>query len=403
MTSHGPSRVQAHPFSRAITALLRPSDLASARSDRPNAGPASSRSVWPPVLVVLVLVAPAAWALSLAVAAPPAPIGPGVDRASAGAGPGTALLAAAERSLASGAAGAGGSPARAAHPANLAPGWNQTALSGSQPSQRAAAALAYDPVLNTTVLFGGYDPSDLALGDTWEFNGGTWTSLGFGPSTSPPARWNANFVFDPADGYLVLHGGRNTTQFFNDTWSYSGTGWSRITSTLTPPAGYGTMTYDAKDGYVLLYGAAQGNLPSSPGGGWSDLTVTWKFLAGQWTNLTANVTGTPPATIVAAMAYDPVDGYALLFGGETAAQADSSCPFVAGLTWSYANGTWTNRTPGSSANVPGGAGGIATTALTYDPSLHALVLFGGEVDQGGACGPYGDTWEYAHGNWTNLT
>src|SRR5690242_347699 len=51
---------------------------------------------------------------------------------------------------------------------------------------RSDHAMAYDPARNRLVLFGGFDSA--VLGDTWEWDGQSWTRLT--PSTSPPVRYS---------------------------------------------------------------------------------------------------------------------------------------------------------------------------------------------------------------------
>jgi hypothetical protein len=54
-------------------------------------------------------------------------------------------------------------------------GWTQLAIPG--PSPRGSPALAYDPGRGVWVLYGGFDATGAELGDTWEFDGSTWTCV----------------------------------------------------------------------------------------------------------------------------------------------------------------------------------------------------------------------------------
>ena len=65
--------------------------------------------------------------------------------------------------------------------------------------------MAYDPAIGQLVLFGGVGANGNALGDTWTYNGTTWTLQS--PPTSPGARALASMDYDPALGQLVLFGG----------------------------------------------------------------------------------------------------------------------------------------------------------------------------------------------------
>ncbi len=74
-------------------------------------------------------------------------------------------------------------------PAGPPPNWKKL-LPGVSPSARAAHAMAYDPVSKKVVLFGGYDATSY-LGDTWSFDGTTWTREmpQVSPPPAPPPRW----------------------------------------------------------------------------------------------------------------------------------------------------------------------------------------------------------------------
>src|SRR5262245_20663037 len=76
-------------------------------------------------------------------------------------------------------AGAGPAAATAAAPSNPGP----SVL--ASPSARYAAQMDYDAATGNIVLFGGATRGGVD-GDTWTFNGTTWTQLS--PSTSPAAR-----------------------------------------------------------------------------------------------------------------------------------------------------------------------------------------------------------------------
>ncbi|MCI4345975.1 MAG: hypothetical protein L3K07_04405, partial [Thermoplasmata archaeon] len=109
-----------------------------------------------------------------------------------------------------------------------------------------------------------------------------------------------------------------------------------------------------------------------------------------WSNLSGIVSGAPAGQIAEALAWDPSDGYVLLFGGENLAS------FAQSITWSYANGTWTNLT----SLVTGTPPPLVAPELAYDPSSHTLIEFGG---QGITNVPSGATWSYHNRTWTNLS
>src|SRR5689334_18573738 len=83
--------------------------------------------------------------------------------------------------------------------------WSQhTTATG--PSARSGAAMAYDPATGDVVLFGGKS-GNVALSDTWLWNGSTWTEVLL--STKPPPLFFASMAYDATTGNVVLFGGEN--------------------------------------------------------------------------------------------------------------------------------------------------------------------------------------------------
>lgn len=211
--------------------------------------------------------------------------------------------------------------------------------SANSPGARYDAMMAYDSSDNYVVLFGGYGCSTgsscttVFLQDTWEFVGGTWTELS--PTNYPPTREAGSMAYDTADGYLMLFGGFGCTSggscgtnavAFQDTWEFKAGDWTQL-SPSTPPGTreLAAMTYDAADGYVVMFGGFGCNT------GTCDPYVaqqdTWKFEGGQWTELYP--ASSPSALYHASIAFDTADNYTVLFGGENAGST-----FVDD-TWAY--------------------------------------------------------------------
>lgn len=90
-----------------------------------------------------------------------------------------------------------------------------------------------------------------------------------------------------------------------------------------------------------------------------------------------------------ALAYDPVDGYVVLFGGAISLSAPTG---FAADTWTYAKGLWTEIHP-ATAPSPRGFPGFA-----YDAKDHYMLLYGGA----NTTNIYSDTWSFAGGKWTKL-
>ena len=103
------------------------------------------------------------------------------------------------------------------------------------PPRRAYHGLAYDPVLQAVVLFGGEGLEAGACGaawtsycsDTWTWDGDVWEEL---PTTDPPpARTDPALAYDEVSRKLILHGGLGFTwgvcgpegtPLCSDTWTY---------------------------------------------------------------------------------------------------------------------------------------------------------------------------------------
>jgi hypothetical protein len=77
--------------------------------------------------------------------------------------------------------------------------------------------MAYDAATGKVVLFGGWTPSG-ALGDTWTWDGSTWTRQA--SAVSPPARRSAAMADDAATGNVVLFGGSDCCGQLDSTWTW---------------------------------------------------------------------------------------------------------------------------------------------------------------------------------------
>ncbi|TMF06213.1 MAG: hypothetical protein E6I42_02875 [Chloroflexi bacterium] len=71
------------------------------------------------------------------------------------------------------------------------------------------------------LLYGGRtDGGD--VGDTWAWDGTTWTRLA--PAQSPSPRTGAAATFDPVRHVVLLFGGSTGS---DETWTWNGQGWRR--------------------------------------------------------------------------------------------------------------------------------------------------------------------------------
>jgi len=105
----------------------------------------------------------------------------------------------------------------------------------------------------------------------------TWTQKF--PSTSPPARYNHAMAFDSVRGQVVLFGGTDETQNLRqvrDTWVWDGTNWTQKFPSTSPPARENhAMAFDPVRGVVVLFGGV--------GTSGSTMNDTWVWDGLTWT------------------------------------------------------------------------------------------------------------------------
>ncbi|HEV2450173.1 MAG TPA: PKD domain-containing protein [Thermoplasmata archaeon] len=256
-------------------------------------------------------------------------------------------------------------------------GWFN-ATNRTAPSSRELPAIAYDPLDNVTVLFGGgIGAGDIIYNDTWVFAGGVWTRIH--PSVTPPAREGAGLVWDAHDGYLLMFGGIHPSpysSFLSDTWAFAGGQWRQLSPAQAPSARWVfAMTYDAADQGVLLFG----------GGNFAPLGDTWLFQNGEWTRLTEAVS--PTWRSDSCLVFDPLLNESVLFGGTGNSTS-------LGDTWAFGGDVW--RPVVSPINPPN----ATDNAMAYDPLLGAVVM-----TTGGTLVPEPTALTYAFNatGWVNLT
>ena len=104
------------------------------------------------------------------------------------------------------------------------------------------------------------------------------------------------------------------------------------------------MAYDAVDGYAVLFGGFECT-PTVDCGGY--LNDTWAYSNGVWTNLTTTASIAPPFRPGSEMVWDGADGYVLLVT-------------TTNTTWSFVGGVW------SEIVTSNGPGNRYLPGLAYD-------------------------------------
>jgi hypothetical protein len=127
-----------------------------------------------------------------------------------------------------------------------------------RPSVRYGAAMAFDSSRSRTVLFGGWR-ADVGgrLSDTWEWDGTDWTQIS--AAVSPYQRWASSMAFDPVRNRTILFGGDHFQPYelgdTNDTWEWDGTTWVRDWTDAAPSVRAGqSIAYDSAIGRMVLFG-----------------------------------------------------------------------------------------------------------------------------------------------------
>jgi hypothetical protein len=179
----------------------------------------------------------------------------------------------------------------------------------SEPSPRTGVSLAYDAAAAVTVLFGGRDSTERA--DTWVWNGALWNNV-TPAGTSPDPRYDHGVAYDSLRKRVVLFGGRVGTgsSALGDTWEWNGSTWSNKTpASNNPPARFGhQLAFDARRGRVVLFGGWLGGFPNTL------MDDTWEWDGTSWEKITPQSVS-PRARRDHMLAYDDVRGRVVLFSG----------------------------------------------------------------------------------------
>jgi hypothetical protein len=232
------------------------------------------------------------------------------------------------------------------------------------PSSRYGAAMAFDPVNEQLILFGGFggDDGNSFLSDTWSWTGDDWVHLH--PAAHPSRRFDPVAAADAATG-LVLFGGYDGTQVLGDTWQWTGSTWSPVaTDAAPPPRTDAAFSDDGARGDLVLFGGY---------GSSASLDDTWRWTGTEWIDAAPAHAPTPRRGM--SMAFDPVIAEVVLFGGYDSLTTSYQ------QTWTWDGVDWTQQLAQHSPNRRSGG------ALAFDAATQNLVLFGGDAGLA-----YGDTW-----------
>jgi hypothetical protein len=159
--------------------------------------------------------------------------------------------------------------------------WHNLTLS-VHPPPLLAPALAYDPAESGIILFGGATPSKgaefgLDLEQTWEYTRGAWRNLtAQAHGTAPDGRILASMAYDPVQQYLVLFGGWNTTSgaLYGDTWVFVDGFWALQYVSPSPSSAIigASMISTTNNSGLFFFGGIVGDYTS-----YRSTNATWVF------------------------------------------------------------------------------------------------------------------------------
>ncbi len=133
--------------------------------------------------------------------------------------------------------------------------WTQVSTATSPPP-RQQHAMAFDVKRGVIVVFGGNAAvgTNALLRDTWEFDGTSWTNRTL--ATGPSARAGHAMAYDPIRQRVLVFGGDVGSTTLDDLWSWDGTAWTELTPAIRPsPRVTPELAWDAPRKALVLYGA----------------------------------------------------------------------------------------------------------------------------------------------------
>ena len=254
-------------------------------------------------------------------------------------------------------------------------GWVRTTPSRSPPG-RSGAAIAYDPVGQRLLLFGGRTPAGQLLDDTWSWDGTTWTQLNI-PAMHPPGADFTSMAWDQARNDIVLVTMTVAANAGGETWIWDGARWSPGGARARIPLDRGfVMAFDAAAWTVLLL--THGEVASAP----QTPSSTWSWDGAVWRQLTT--AHSPLAGFSTGLALDPRLKLLILV------TAPSDRASTAAETWSWDGTDWKRLHPPSQPPAP--------IAAISDGSGRLLAMSPSTYQAGSVL----QVWAWAGTTWTRL-
>jgi hypothetical protein len=320
------------------------------------------------------------------------------------------------------------------------------------PGFRALAAMAYDPIREESILFGGLgdpqgtecadgntplDDAFCTRGDTWRWDGHSWTRLCDESSCGVPSRYHHSMAFDPDRGQIVMYGGCRplagafdcTGALLSDTWTWDGTSWDSTSPSTAPSARVAHSMVWAEEagggtGGVVLYGGCVGGEIMECTGASGEMW-RWDGSARDWVCIGSHESGSCPVKewplprASAPMAWDRERGHLLMLGGQGYTESPALCAenlgvpeSQSGATECYFGGTWRWDSVNHWQRLVGPEVSdlrpirARNAAAAWDPTRNTLARFGGRSDEsdcgGSGVSMCGSLWEWNGSAWRQL-
>jgi hypothetical protein len=246
------------------------------------------------------------------------------------------------------------------------------------PSPRRSTGAAVDPATGRIYIYGGFDGTFLGGTFVYTPSSNTWTTI-VSTGVAPGPRERHALAWDPVNDVLVAFGGQNRPTIplvHYDTLHVMtpGGAWKQITKAGPWPAPRkdATPIWLPHLGQFLLYGGDDGANATNRFSDMWRLKIDASAGTAIWTQLSP--TGVIPAQSSACVVYDPTVRHVILFGGETADGFDNNTMFM----YSVDSATWSGVLATGAPPI-----GESFNQCAWDPVSRRIVLFGGQ-EAGGA-------------------
>jgi len=250
-------------------------------------------------------------------------------------------------------------------------GWKLINLSTPMPGVRIGGPIVYDPVRIRMILFGGTDGTNF-YNDVWLLNlqAGSETWVQLNPTGTPPTpRSDATAILDPINNRLIIFGGAfSSGTYVNETWALNlnNLTWAILSPSgaLPPPRYAHTAIYDPSNNRMIVFGGIGASF-------YNDVWALYLTLNNESWQQIFPVGSQPDIrcrhfSVFDSRNHEMVIGFGYNFQGQ----------------WIYFNDVWALNLSDSMWHqiFPGGVSvaGRRGSCASHDPFNHRIFVFGGD-------------------------